>query len=231
MVSDDAPPATAPVATAATVVLLRDGDDGPETLIVRRPSDRGSFAGAWVFPGGAVDADDAVAGADPGGEDAARNAAVRELREETALELGPDALVPFSRWHPPEGAPKRLVTWFFAAPAPAGELRLHAEELVDAAWLPPAEVLERHAAGALTLFPPTWVTLHRLRGQPSTAAALDALRGDGVPAFHGRFRADRTAIYWSDDAAYPGPDPASDEPDGPRHRLLMDGLPWRYLAP
>lgn len=43
---------------AATVVLLRDGTAGLEVLLLARPVDRGSFAGAWVFPGGRVDAGD-----------------------------------------------------------------------------------------------------------------------------------------------------------------------------
>src|SRR5690606_9942576 len=44
---------------AATVVLMRDAPSGPEALLLRRPR-RSSFAGgAWVFPGGVVDAEDA----------------------------------------------------------------------------------------------------------------------------------------------------------------------------
>ena len=43
---------------AATVVLLRDGGSGPEALLLRRHDRSGFAAGAWVFPGGAVDAAD-----------------------------------------------------------------------------------------------------------------------------------------------------------------------------
>lgn len=44
---------------AVSVVLLRDGADGPETLLLRR-SVRLAFApGRWVFPGGAVEPSDA----------------------------------------------------------------------------------------------------------------------------------------------------------------------------
>ena len=39
---------------AATVVLLRDGAGGLETLLLRRNS-RIAFGGMWVFPGGRVD--------------------------------------------------------------------------------------------------------------------------------------------------------------------------------
>lgn len=42
------------VPVAGTVLLLRDGADGLEVLMIERP-DRGSFAGAWVFPGGKLE--------------------------------------------------------------------------------------------------------------------------------------------------------------------------------
>lgn len=42
---------------AATLVLARDGADGPEVLLIERPA-RGFFGGLWVFPGGAVDDSD-----------------------------------------------------------------------------------------------------------------------------------------------------------------------------
>lgn len=87
---------------AATVVLARDGEAGPEVLLVRRPR-RSSFAAdAWVFPGGVVDAEDAapqiVAGdahgwaarlglSDAEGAIAYVVAALREAFEETGILL------------------------------------------------------------------------------------------------------------------------------------------------
>jgi len=44
---------------AATVLLLRDGTAGLEVFMVRRHDKLSAFAGAYVFPGGKVDADDA----------------------------------------------------------------------------------------------------------------------------------------------------------------------------
>lgn len=44
---------------AATVVLLREAAGGPEALLLRRPRRSAFAAGAWVFPGGVVDAADA----------------------------------------------------------------------------------------------------------------------------------------------------------------------------
>lgn len=44
---------------AATLLLARDGPDGPETLLVRRSSSARFVPGAYVFPGGVVDEGDA----------------------------------------------------------------------------------------------------------------------------------------------------------------------------
>lgn len=97
---------------AATVVLLRDGDDGPEVLLLRRVRSSGFVPGAYVFPGGRVDADDSSAallarwhGPDPAtvaermGLDADASppamayvlASLREAFEETGLLLARDA--------------------------------------------------------------------------------------------------------------------------------------------
>ena len=43
---------------AATVVLLRDGREGPEAYLQRRPMGMGFAGGLWVFPGGRVDEGD-----------------------------------------------------------------------------------------------------------------------------------------------------------------------------
>ncbi len=55
----DSPPDTPVVPRpAATVVLLRDTASGPEVLLLRRVRSSGFVPGAYVFPGGRVDADD-----------------------------------------------------------------------------------------------------------------------------------------------------------------------------
>lgn len=51
---------------AATVIVVRDGDDGrPETFMVRRDPRARFAADAFVFPGGAVQDDDKVRGGEP----------------------------------------------------------------------------------------------------------------------------------------------------------------------
>lgn len=54
------PPETqAPALPAATIVLMRDGERGPEVLLLRRTRSAGFVPGAYVFPGGRVDRADA----------------------------------------------------------------------------------------------------------------------------------------------------------------------------
>lgn len=43
---------------ASTVLLLRDGNDGPEVYMIRRHDASGAFSGAHVFPGGKLDRQD-----------------------------------------------------------------------------------------------------------------------------------------------------------------------------
>lgn len=82
---DDLPP---PI-PAATLVLMRDMPDGPpELLMMERPGHMAFAAGALVFPGGRIDAQDRSAAARLGdGSEllAAKVAAVRETIEETGI--------------------------------------------------------------------------------------------------------------------------------------------------
>ena len=223
---------------AATVVLLRDGERGVEVLLAERPRDRGSFAGAWVFPGGAVDDADALGGS-VDTEDAARRAAVRETLEEIGLQLDRYDLVPFSHWTPPKNSPKQLRTTFFAVRVPDGEITPAPDEVMAVEWLRPVDALDRHAAGAMTLWPPTWVTLHGLQRARSVDEALAELRSGDVKPYVGRVSDDGRTILWQEDDDYEAelhrqenhPAVADEGPDaeGNQHRLVMDRLPWIYV--
>lgn len=68
-----------PIRDAATVMLLRDGDDGPEVCMLQRNLNSDFVGGAYVFPGGAVDPEDGsadAAGCCSGRGDAEASAAV-----------------------------------------------------------------------------------------------------------------------------------------------------------
>lgn len=205
--------ATLPI--GGTAVLLRDGDGGLEVLLIRRP-DRGSFAGAWVFPGGVVETLDLFDG-ESESQTAAR-AAARESEEEVGLR--PEGLVTISCWVPPAEAPKRVRTWFFLAPTPDGELRMAPDEVQDARWFSPEAALRAHADAEIVLFPPTWVTLHALveRGAASVAEALATV---SVPELYATHLLGDGIFVWGGDASHP-------EGGEGVHRLSTAVLPWTY---
>ncbi|MEM1232502.1 MAG: NUDIX domain-containing protein [Pseudomonadota bacterium] len=94
--------ADTPIRDAATVILLRDDDGGRQVLMGQRGAKAAFMPSKFVFPGGAVDPDDAMVPLAAGSPCAARlredsvddlshalaAAAIRELWEETGLALG-----------------------------------------------------------------------------------------------------------------------------------------------
>ncbi len=216
-----------PPAAAATVILLRDGTAGLETLLLRRSSKLVFAGGMWVFPGGRVDAADREGLAEGDELGAARRAAVREAAEEAGVEIDPGSLVRFSHWTPPPITPKRFLTWFFAAAAPAADVVIDGGEIRDHAWWAPAEAMRRRDAGEIELAPPTWVTLHELARAASVSAALDAARSREPERYVTRIAVDSGGpiALWHGDAGYPDGNPIR---PGPRHRLRMADERWIY---
>lgn len=212
---------------AATVVLLRDGALGLEVLLVQRNAQLAFHGGAWVFPGGRLDPEDYSGGEQSDVVNAARNAAVREAKEEAGVAISPQRLVLFSRWVTPEPVPKRFDTWFFAAPCESGDICVDGGEIHAFQWLSPRAALAGQQAGTIDLPPPTFVTLTQLDGQRDLASTLAALAAappetflprlnsvDGVPCtlYHG-------------DVAY---DDGDTTKPGPQHRLVLHPGRWRY---
>jgi len=213
---------------AATVILLRDGPDGLETLMLRRNSELEFAGGMWVFPGGRVDPEDYPADAPDDVEAAVRVAAAREAEEEAGLQCDPEAMVPFSHWTPPMVAIKRYATWFFAAEAPSGAVTIDDGEIHESVWARPTDTLARRDAGEVELAPPTWVTLDRLSRSETVAEALAEARNAPVEAFVTAIakQGDDLVALWHGDAGYESGDASS---PGPRHRLVMSTTtPWTY---
>jgi 8-oxo-dGTP pyrophosphatase MutT (NUDIX family) len=215
-----------PVA-AATVVLLRDSDQGLETLMLRRNS-KIAFGGMWVFPGGRVDDEDREGLAPEDDEAAARRAAVREAQEEAGLVIAPEAIVAFSHWTPPHITPRRFLTWFFVAQAPESEVVIDHGEIRDHAWLSIDEVMRRRDAQEIELAPPTWVSLRALARHQSVEEALDVMRGREPERFETHIAVGDSGpvAIWHGDAGYHDSDL---DIDGPRHRLIMQKNCWTYL--
>lgn len=214
---------------AATVILLRDGVDGIETLMLRRNSALDFAGGAWVFPGGRVDPEDIDPVAPEDELLAARNAAVREAREEADIVLDPDSFVLLSRWCPPPEAPKRFNTWFFAAAATdAHEVTIDGSEIHDHGWISAAEAMRRRELGEIELFPPTWITLWQVLPYADVASAIAGIAASEPEYFVtrvGKGGGPDRVIMWHGDAGYESGDVMA---EGARHRLVMGRDGWQY---
>jgi len=221
-VSHDTP---SPAIPSATVAIVRNGPSGAlEVLMVRRPvraTDK--FSGKWVFPGGKVDDEDQLPGDDELA--AARRAAVREVREEVALDLSHEALVALNRWEPESSGngSRRFSAWVFVAETVQSEVIVDGVELHEHVWVTPEEALRRQAVGEIDLAPPTWHTLLGLAEQTSVAHAL-RWATDREPEHYSTrlMMVDSTAVLlWHGDVMRGGA-------DHHRHRLWMIDGEWRY---
>ena len=224
----DAKPSGAAAAPAATVVLIRDGDDGLEVLLARRSSKLAFHGGAWVFPGGRIDPGD-YAGDSEDVFTAAQRAAAREAKEEAGVDVHADTLVHISNWTTPDISPKRFATWFFVGEVAGGEEVADGTETESLRWFRPDDAFAARDAAEIELAPPQWVTLLWLRDHGTVAAALRAAReGDPVdftPRFH-FIEGDGAVCVYREDVAYD--DLTRIDEAGPRHRLYLREAAWSY---
>ncbi len=161
---------------AATVIVLRGGEESLEVLLVQRNPKARFMGGAWVFPGGAVDRHEGE------GDAALRSAALRELAEEAGITLaGAQELVPFSRWITPAEVSIRFDTWFFLARVPSGiEASVDGGEVVEARWYEPRAALQAAREGELFLVFPTIKHLEQLSSFSSAETLIAHARGREV---------------------------------------------------
>jgi len=161
---------------AATVIVLRGGSETLEVLLAKRNPAQRFMGGAWVFPGGAVDAGEGT------GDAAHRAAGVREVQEEVSIALtGPDALVRFSRWITPAQVSIRFDTHFFLAAAPEdADPRPDGGETVDLGWFTPRGALEAYERDEILLVFPTIKTLEQLAAFGTATELLEWASGRSV---------------------------------------------------
>lgn len=218
-----------PVYPAATVVLLRDGAEGLEALLVQRSQAVKHMGGMWVFPGGKVDEEDYPE--DRNAYRAALNAAIRETHEEAGLVISADQLVYLSHWTTPEGAKKRFATWFFLAILNDDQdVIVDGGEIANHRWLRPHVGCAESTASEheLRLLPPTFVSLSDISAYASCQAARDGISGRQASVYEPRmvFVEDGICFLYAGDAGYEDNDL---HPDGPRHRCYMVNGKLEYI--
>ncbi|MBF2755610.1 MAG: NUDIX hydrolase [Gammaproteobacteria bacterium AqS3] len=224
---------------AATVMLLREPPDsaaaansaaaagGLEVLMVKRSRKLVFGPGIWVFPGGRLEAEDRSAHSDDV-ETAARIAAARETVEEAGVEVDIASMRLFAHWTTPPGPPRRYATWFFCARIDNEQrVRIDNDEIREHWWAHPRTVLERHAAGEVEMYEPTWMSLKLIDECADVASALAALEAQPVERFCGRMIEIPEGIchLYEGDAAYESGDL---EAPGARRRLWARGSDWQF---
>ena len=207
---------------AATILLVRDGEDGLEILLLKRNANAKNMADVWMFPGGKIDEEDAGSSEL---ERAARGG-LRELCEEADISLDLDALTTFSHWLTPAGQKRRFATWFFIAVLPAeAAVQVDGEEMVEAAWMSPRDAVNEHRAGRLRLPPPTVVSLLDVSASNSALEAIQRARKRQAPYFYPKILADNPddiVMLYPGDAGY---ETGDRETEGVRHRAFwVDGV-------
>lgn len=221
----DHPHSPKPAHPAATVLLVRDGREGIEVLMIHRSS-KTAFGGLWAFPGGRIEDEDIPEGTAPDPLPAARRAAARETAEEVGLVIDETELVFVSHWLPPADAPVRFSTWFFAVAAPEGLVEIDADEVHDHRWFRPADALAHRHAGEIELVTPTFVTLDWLHRCGTTEAVLAASEPQWFATRIARDPSGARVCLYEGDAGYETGDCSL---PGPRRRLVMARDRWEWL--
>ncbi len=225
-----------PIRPAATVIVLRDrpAGGGIETLLLRRNSELAFHGGSWVFPGGRLDPEDYHPERPHDMDHAAANAAAREAHEEAGVTIDPARLLPFAHWTTPPGRSRRFATWFFVAPLHGEQatfdVTVDGSEIEDHLWVTPAEATAAHARGEVELPAPTFVSLTRLNTYRTVADVVAKVPTEPYRRFNPRVvhqHGEWVATLYDGDAAF-DLDPVDLDAVGPRHRIWLNEMPWRY---
>ncbi len=165
------------------MILLRRGgrhnDRGLEVLMLQRGAKARFMPGVWVFAGGVVEEADWVDPAPGSSADADdwahRVCGARELGEEGGIEIGPEALQPWSRWVTPEAVPMRFDTRFYVGLAPAHSApEADGVEMDEARWMNPQASLDADGRGEFDISFPTVRHLEELAAYASADEVMAA---------------------------------------------------------
>lgn len=196
---------------AASVILLRDGGQGPEVFVQHRVSTMDFAPGMVVFPGGRVDDVDkqgweypeelllrharawektslAARRGDRGKPEVPREAAgmllaaaQREVFEEAGIQLAAGELQPWANWVTPADQPKRFDTFFFLA-APGLEVKpQHLTTEASSSLWMPVNRILEQEAARTLKLMPPTYVLLGELAELGSAGAAAALERDIVP--------------------------------------------------
>ena len=117
---------------AAAVAFVRDTEGGIEVYLSRRPAHFRYYGGAFVFPGGTADPEDADLKA----------TAAREVQEEIGLDIDPSRLLLLRETHTSAhaGPVYHMLTFAYSVD---GEFQtsLNEDEVEEEMWIAPGEAL------------------------------------------------------------------------------------------
>ncbi|MFT4580838.1 MAG: 8-oxo-dGTP pyrophosphatase MutT (NUDIX family) [Gammaproteobacteria bacterium] len=219
----------APALPSSSVIMMRERSGSPEILLVKRNSKIVFHGGAWVFPGGKVDPEDASGDTKDDELEIARRAGVREVHEEAGLQIDGASLLPFSHWTTPENQPKRFAAWFFIGLVPYdSQVVVDGSEIVDHRWIGIDEALAQRHRDEIILPPPAYVSLLKIRRFGHSRDVLDYVEDRGAERFCPRIvelDGGRCSLY-DEDAGY---ESLNLDAPGPRHRLRMLKNGWQYI--
>ncbi len=211
------------VTHAATVVIARDGKSSLEILLVKRAAAISVYGGAWVFPGGKLDPQDAPDSPLP---ERMRQAACREVIEEAGIHLNSNELIHISHWTSPADYAKRFATWFFLAAGNYQDVIIDNSEIQDFRWITPRDAIAAQGREEIELAPATFVTLCTL-SDLSSIRKLKEMPFSQPEIFEPKtFEtvSGKVSLY-AGDAGYTSGDFNC---PGPRHRLDMRTRPFVY---
>jgi len=125
----------------------------------------------------------------------ARRTSLSALLRQRGLVLRADLLRPWAHWITPVQEPRRFDTRFFVAALPEGQRTSEAAGEHDrSGWVRPGDALAALRAGALTMVPPTALTLADLDRCADVAAVLAAAAGRDVRPVLPRLVAEGDAV-------------------------------------
>lgn len=163
---------------ALTVDLIVFGRSraGVEILLIRRKKD--PFAGRWAIPGGFLEPDERI-----------REGALRELREETGLEVGGNGVVSLGVYDDPKRDPReRVISMAHVALWPETPALAGSDDAREAAWFDPKGLPEL-AFDHPTIIRDAWTWLDGVIAGPGAIPLFGpCFRAEDVDAVHRHVR-------------------------------------------